>query len=321
MPARTNLDLDTLRTLVVAHDLGGLAQAGDRLGRTPSAISLQMKRLRDDLGIAVFRKHGRGLVLTEAGEVALAYARRILAIHDELLDTVQADGLAGNIRIGCPQDFAAILPSVLSQLAALFPRMQVELLIEGNAALAEAIEKSRIDLAIVIGHERRSAAQTVGQLDLVWIASSTFVPPQGTPLPLVVLGPQCAFRKCAIQHLEAIGMSYRIAASSPSLDGLRAALLGGLGITARTPFNLSQGLVYAESLYGLPLLGVLPVTLHRNAHLSGDAADRMAMLLVEALRFVLAPLPNSEALRKRRNGIATTVAAGVGTHKSRSHLR
>ena len=319
MPARTNLDLDTLRTLVVAHDLGGLAQAGDRLGRTPSAISLQMKRLRDDLGIAVFRKHGRGLVLTEAGEVALAYARRILAIHDELLDTVQADGLAGNIRIGCPQDFAAILPSVLSQLAALFPRMQVELLIEGNAALAEAIEKSRIDLAIVIGHERRSAAQTVGQLDLVWIASSTFVPPQGRPLPLVVLGPQCAFRKCAIQHLEAIGMSYRIAASSPSLDGLRAALLGGLGITARTPFNLSQGLVYAESLYGLPLLGVLPVTLHRNAHLSGDAADRMAMLLTEALRFVLAPLPNSEALRKRRNGIATTFAAGAGTHKSRSH--
>ncbi|HTX76213.1 MAG TPA: hypothetical protein VMD29_08415, partial [Terracidiphilus sp.] len=119
--------------------------------------------------------------------------------------------------------------------------------------------------------------------------------------------------------LEATGMSYRIAASSPSLDGLRAALLGGLGITARTLFNLSEGLVYDESLYGLPLLGALPVTLHRNAHLSGDAADRMAMLLTEALRFVLAPLPNSEALRKRRNGIATTFAAGAGTHKSRSH--
>lgn len=116
-------------------------------------------------------------------------------------------------------------------------------------------------------------------------------------------------------------MSYRIAASSPSLDGLRAALLGGLGITARTPFNLSQSLVYAESLYGLPLLGTLPVTLHRNPLFSGDAADRMAMLLVEALRFVLAPRPKSEALRQRRNRIATTVAAAAAMHKSRSRLR
>src|ERR1700758_5474775 len=108
MATRTNLDLDTLRTLGVAHDLGGLAQAADRLGRTPSAISLQMKRLQDDLGTVLFRKRGRVLVLPEAGEVALAYARRILAIHDELLDSVQADGLAGNIRIGCSQDFAAV---------------------------------------------------------------------------------------------------------------------------------------------------------------------------------------------------------------------
>ena len=321
MATRTNLDLDTLRTLVVAHDLGGLAQAADRLGRTPSAISLQMKRLQDDLGTVLFRKRGRGLVLTEAGEVALTYARRILAMHDELLDTIEGGCIAGNIRIGCPQDFASFLPSVLSQFATLYPRMQVELLIEGNAALAEAIEKSRIDLAVVIGHEHRSAAQTVGRLDLVWIASSTFVPPQGQPLPLAVLGPQCAFRKCAIQHLEEIGMPYRIAASSPSLDGLQAALLGGLGITARTSLNLSEGLMFAASLYGLPLLGSLPVSLHRNAHLIGDAADRMATLLVEALKFILAPRSKSEIPRKRRNGLAVVAAAGVAMHKPRSRVR
>src|ERR1700723_1754670 len=97
MSVRINLDLDTLRTLSVAHDLGGLALAADRLGRTPSAISLQMKRLQDDLGTILFRNRGRGLALTEAGEIALPYARRILAMHDELLDTVQGANLAGNI--------------------------------------------------------------------------------------------------------------------------------------------------------------------------------------------------------------------------------
>jgi DNA-binding transcriptional LysR family regulator len=321
MATRLNLDLDTLRTLVVAHDLGGLAQAADRLGRTPSAISLQMKRLQDDLGTVLFRKRGRGLMLTEVGEVALTYARRILGMHDELLDTIEGGRLAGNIRIGCPQDFAIFLPSVLSQFARLYPRMQVELLIEGNAALAEAIERSQIDLAVVIGHEHRPAAQTVGQLDLVWIASSTFVPPQGQPLPLAVLGPQCAFRRCAIQHLDAIGMPYRIAAVSPSLEGLQAALLGGLGITTRTSLSLSEGLIFAESLFGLPLLGSLPVSLHRSAHLSGEAADCMATLLVEALRFVLASRSSSEIPHKRHNGLAVVAAADVAMHKPRSRVR
>lgn len=276
-----------------------LAQAAERLGRTPSAISLQMKRLQDDLGTPLFRKRGRGLALTEAGEVALTYARRILAVHDDLLDTMEGANLAGNIRIGCTQDFASILPSVLSHFASLYPRMQAELFIEGNAALADAIEKSRIDLAVVIGHEDRAAAQTVGHIDLVWIASSTFVPPQGQPLPLAVLGPQCAFRKRAIQHLEVAGIPYRIAANSPSLDGLWAAILGGLGITARTALNLPHGLVSSRSFHNLPSLGRQPVTLHRNVHSGSVASGRMATLLTDALRYTLLPRTKTKTFAAR----------------------
>jgi DNA-binding transcriptional LysR family regulator len=77
------------------------ARAAERLGRTPSAISLQMKRLQDDLGTALFRKRGRGLALTETGELAFSYARRILALHEEFLDTMHGANLAGGLRIGC----------------------------------------------------------------------------------------------------------------------------------------------------------------------------------------------------------------------------
>ena len=139
----------------------------------------------------------------------------------------------------------------------------------------------------MIGHDDRPAAQMIGQLDLVWIASSTFEPPKGAPLPLAVLGPQCAFRKRAIQHLETAAIPYRIAANSPSLDGLWAALLGGLGVTVRTALNVREGLVSASSLCSLPPVGSLPVTLHRNAHSNGIAADRMASLLTEAIDRVL----------------------------------
>jgi DNA-binding transcriptional LysR family regulator len=307
MVAHINLDLDTLRTLSVTHDLGGLAQAAERLARTPSAISLQMKRLQNDLGTPLFRKRGRSLALTEAGEVALAYARRILALNDELLDNMQGANLAGHIRIGCPQDFAPILPSVLSHFVSFYPRMQLELLIEGNGALADAIDKSRIDLAVVIGHEDRAAAEIAGQLDIGWIASATFAPPQGKPLPLAVLGPQCVFRRRAIQYLETANIPYRIAASSPSLDGLWAALLGGLGITARTALNLREGLVSARSLHDLPPLGSLPVTLHRNTHSNGVATDRMALLLTEALGLVLSSRPNAKAIRDHRLGVTPAI--------------
>lgn len=299
MATRTNLDLDTLRTLVVAHDRGGLAQAAEYLGRTPSAISLQMKRLQEDLGVAIFRKRGRGLALTEAGETALSHARRILLMNDELLDTMQGAKLAGQIRVGCPQDFASILPSILSHFASLYPRMQIELHIEGNATLIEAIEKARLDVAVVIGHEDHANAQTIGRLDLLWIASSSFSPPRTQPMPIAVLGPQCAFRARAVQALEAANIPCRIAANSPSLNGLWAALLGGLGVTARTALNLPESLVSAESLYGLPALGSMPVTLHRYPHSDGVAADCMASLLQNALELALQAKPKTRAIAHR----------------------
>jgi DNA-binding transcriptional LysR family regulator len=318
MPVRINLDLDTLRTFAVAHELGSLARAAEQLGRTPSAISLQMKRLQDDLGIALFRKRGRKLALTEAGVVALDYARRVLALHDELLDTMQGANLAGHVRVGSSQDFAAILPAVLSHFTSLYPRMQIELRIEGNAALADAIEASQIDLAILVGHEDRAAAQTIGRLDLVWIAASGFVPPRDQPLPLAALGPQCAFRKRAIESLDAEKISYRIAAASPSLDGLWASLLGGLGVTARTALNLPEGLVSSTSLYGLPALGQLPVTLHRRAHADSVAVDRMATLLSESLQSALSSSSKRKAHRIARNRVVDISAGRAATHKSRS---
>jgi DNA-binding transcriptional LysR family regulator len=287
MSSRTNLDLDTLRTLATVHDLGGLAQAAERLGVTPSAVSLQLKRVQHDLGTPIFRKRGRRLVLTEAGDVALAYARRILALNDELLDNMHGANVAGRIRVGCPQDFSQSLPSVLSHFASLYPRMQVELRIEGSGPLVDAIDKEQLDVAIVLGHDDRRGAESVGTLDLVWMASTTFEPPIQTPLPLAMLGPQCVFRKTAVQSLEEAKIPFRIAATSPSLDGLWAALLGGLGVTVRTALSVRDGLVVSRSLHKLPVLGTVPVTLLRGADANSVPTDRIATLLTETIRLAI----------------------------------
>jgi hypothetical protein len=171
----------------------------------------------------------------------------------------------------------------------------------------------------VIGHEKRDAAKLVGQLDLMWIASSDFARAPDRPLPVAALGPQCIFRKRAIEHLESAGVPYRIAANSSSLDGLWAALDGGLGVTVRTAYNVPNGLVSARSLLNLPSLGQLPLTLHRGAHASGVAIDRMADLLSEALRFVLARGSDGATHRARTAGRRERSARG-GKRKSNSSV-
>jgi DNA-binding transcriptional LysR family regulator len=274
-----NLDLDTLRTLVVANDLGGYGQAATRLGRTPSAISLQMKKLQADVGATIFRKSGRGVALTEAGEIVLRYARRMLALNDEVLDTVRGASLAGRIRIGVSQDFAeTVLPRALSQFTKHYPLVQLEVRIEGNAVLVEAVSKGEIDLVLVVGHAQRPSAITLGAIDLVWIAGRDFAP-RDEPLPLVVLGPQCVFRKEAIESLDAAGHPWRIAAVSPSLAGLWALGMAGLGVTVRSALGVPRSLVSHKTLFDLPRLGAFPVTLHAAAGGLSPGVERLRDIL------------------------------------------
>ena len=92
--------------------------------------------------------------------------------------------------------------------------------------------------------------------------------------------------QCLVEKLENAGRPYRIAATSPSLNGLWAAVLGGLGVTARTKLVLPGGVVYGDSLFGLPALGSFPVTLHRHSP-TNALFDRMIELLVHELTLKL----------------------------------
>jgi DNA-binding transcriptional LysR family regulator len=283
-----NLSLDILRTFVVASDLGGFAQAADRLGRTPSAVSLQMKRLQEDVGDALLRKEGRRLVPTEAGEIVLRYARRMLELNDELLDTIRGAALAGTVRLGFSQDFAeTILPQVLTKFTTLYPLVQIELRIDGNAALVDAVETGQLDVALVIGHEQRATAVRIGKLKLVWIAGEEFSRKTAQVLPLVMLGPQCMFRQRALAALDEAGIGWRIAAVSPSLAGLWAAGIAGLGMTARAAMGLPERLKANAAMFGLPDLGVAAVTLHRRGNEGSAVVDRLSEIVGDVADGVL----------------------------------
>lgn len=299
--ARPNLSTDTLRTFVASVELGGQGRAAQQAHLTPAAISLQRKRLERALGVELFVKEGRGLRLTAAGEVALRHARRILRSADDMVDTVRGASLRGTVRVGCSQDFAeSVLPTVLSRFAELFPLVLMEVRIEGNGALADAVERRELDLALVVGQAGRDTAETVGAIEVVWIADPQFRPPNDAPLPLVMLGPQCAFRKRAIERLEARHGEWRLAATSPSLAGLWASAQGGLGLTARTRLSLPSGFVHGAELFGLPNLGTFPVSLLRAPHLS-DGAERLAEIVLQEARKALTEHERPGASTKSRS--------------------
>src|ERR1700735_842011 len=138
MPGRTNLDMDVLRTFVTGFELGSFARAADRLGRSQSAVSTQLRKLGDQVAQPLVQKSGRGLALTTAGESLLSYARRILDLNDEALDRVRNGEVEGWVRVGLPRDFAETwLPGVLGRFARAHPKVRVEVRTERNASLID----------------------------------------------------------------------------------------------------------------------------------------------------------------------------------------
>lgn len=134
-------------------------------------------------------------------------------------------------------------------------------------------------------------------LEVGWIAGRGFTPTSGQPLPLVLLGPQCAFRKAAISQLDAAGLPWRVAATSPSLAGLWASAVGGLGITVRTRLALPETLVWRRHLFSLPALEPFKVTLLTQPHAIGPSVERLRAIIGEEVAAAL-PVP---ALRRKRS--------------------
>ncbi|KJC60262.1 LysR family transcriptional regulator [Bradyrhizobium sp. LTSPM299] len=250
-----NLDMDVLRTLITAHRLGSFSRAADKIGRSQSAVSQQIRKLEEQVGQPLFVKQGRGLALTNAGEVMLTYAHRILDINDEAVVAVRDQAVEGVVRFGLPADFADVwLPAALSDFKQAYPAIRIEAVVDRNRRLLEQLDNGDLDLVLALDNPARADAQPVATLPVVWIGSASAGPVWGAgePVPLAVYEAPCFFRQRAIAALDQAGMAWRIAFSSPSLPGLWAAVEAGLGVTLRTAVALPDQLRALPGTAGLP---------------------------------------------------------------------
>ena len=280
-------DLDLLRTFVAVADNGGFSRAAERVGRTQSTISLQIKKLEDGLGRRVFeRDPGRDLLLTPSGEILLTYARQILKMTDEARSRLMEPEIAGVVRLGTPEDFAtAHLPDVLARFAQAHPLVGLEVYCDYTVHLLDGFAKGHYDL-VLFKREPQGPGGGIGvwREVLVWVASPRLVLAPGEPLPLVLAPVPDIYRKRALAGLDALKRSWRVVFTSPSLAGLHAAVRAGLGVTVSPREMVPAGLVkLSETEHGLPVLPDTEIVLYRTPGSLSRPAELLAEHIVHSL--------------------------------------
>lgn len=289
--AQPLLDMELLNTLVSIADLGGFSKAATRVGRTQSAVSLQMRRLEDAAGQALFARRGRSQVLTESGHTLVHYARRLLAMNEEALGAVSGGGLGGTVRLGASQDLAeSWLPPLLGEFAARFPAVRLECQTDRSAHLVQLVKDGRLDLAVTLDLGEGAGSRHLGPVPLRWIGSPTARPIRNGPLALVMLGAPSPFRDQAVAALDRAGIPWRIVFTSESIAALWAAVRAGLGVTVRPPIGMPSGLRRVPAAWRLPPLGTALMSLHFAPGGLPSAGARLADVLERHLQMRLRAL-------------------------------
>jgi DNA-binding transcriptional LysR family regulator len=255
------LELELLRTFVAVVERQSFALAAEQVHRTQSAVTQQMARLEEQLGVALFQKIGRSKRLTEHGVRLLDYARRLLALNDEALESLAAPDLRGPLRIGSTHDHTEyLLPPLLARFSQLYPNVQIEVHVARSAHLLQALKQGDVEISLVALPEGKAEpaypSVRLRSSPMVWMAAADYVHDRSQPVPLVLPDEPSGYRSTALAALDAQRMPWRIRHVSASLafGGLRAALRVGLGVTVRTIEMLTPDLRVLGDAEGLPRL-------------------------------------------------------------------
>jgi DNA-binding transcriptional LysR family regulator len=287
------LDTDLLRAFVLIAEGRSFTQAAALVGRTQSAISMQVKRLEDILGQPVLsRGKGGSVELTPHGHFLLSRARQILALNDEVMATFRRPQIAGTVRLGTPDDYAfGYLPPVLKRFADTHLAVQVDVLCEPSLELIDRMKHGALDLALLSdGTEPRSMpAVSLWRGPLVWVTSTRYAPHRLDPLPLALASPDplskrsgCDWGCAAVQALERAGRRYRIAYTSGSQVGTHAPVLAGLAVTVSAHAWLPEGLRPVRPEEGLPKLPEYGIILVKSGLARQPITDALAAHMEES---------------------------------------
>jgi DNA-binding transcriptional LysR family regulator len=227
------LDLELLRSFVSVVDAGGFTRAGERVHRTQSTVSQQIKRLEDDIGQPLLKRTAKDVTPTEAGERLLSYARRLLSLAEEARDVLTRPGHEGAIRLGVPEDFAAYrLAKLLATFARSHPNLRLDVRTDQSVNLRRDLERGDLDLALFKRAAGEKGGVAVWPERVHWVTSKAHPRDIATgSVPLIGFPVGCLYRAGAIHALESAGRAWHMAYTSSSLAGIQAAVGAGMGLS------------------------------------------------------------------------------------------
>jgi DNA-binding transcriptional LysR family regulator len=252
------LDLDVLRTFVAIAETGSFTLAASAVFRTPSAVSMQIKKLEEILGRAVFTRDARSVALTSDGEILLGFARRLLAINREAVSKFVLPDISGIVRLGSPDDFGErVLPFVLKRFAETHPSIAVDVTIDQSVNLRRRMAERTLDITLLTDASGvyASDSEVLFTEPIVWAGMKGGCAHMREPLPVSLWEEGCAWRAGALEALGREGRSYRVAYMSAHTAGQRAAILSDLAVAPLPKSFIGEDLVELGPKDGLPKMG------------------------------------------------------------------
>lgn len=249
------LDTDQLHTFVTIVDTGSFTRAADRVFKTQSAVSMQMRRLEERVGKQLFAKDGRGIRLTAEGEKLLNYARRIIRLNNEAIAAFDDNRLEGTLRIGTPDDYAdRYMPEIIGRFAKTHPNVELYIVCEPSEDLAEKLSRGELDIALVTHHPKVRISDVVRTEPLCWVSSANHPLRDDAPVPLAVGRSDCQWRQMAVAALHATGREHQVLFTSWSSTVLAAAVLAGMAVSVLPESAVRNGMKILGQVDGFPPL-------------------------------------------------------------------
>lgn len=282
------LDNDILRTFVAISETGSFTTAADRVFRTPSAVSMQIKKLEEQLNATLFLRDARSVTLTESGETLLPYARRMLALSNEAVGRFRMPEMKGVVRLGAPDDIGErFMPTILRRFAEVYPAIMVDLTVDTSSQLRRRLQEQRLDLTLincapgVVSHE----GEVIHTEHLVWAGAKCGTAHLRDPLPVSIWEDGCCWRADALARLDRDKRQYRIAYLSAHTMAQRAAVIADLAVAPLPRSYLTEDMVALGNKHGLPELGSFEVRL-----LTGAETSETIRAVADSVRFAFSEM-------------------------------
>ena len=299
------LDIEQLRTFLAVEDTMSFTQAAQRVGRTQSAVSMQIKRLEDATGRALFHRLGRRIELSEHGERLLPHAREIVDASQRALAAMDDEALTGSVRLGITDDYAErFLPPIIAQFAEANPLVALEVRCGPTPDVAGLVHAGAVDVALVTHDEAGDGSRLVRRERLVWVTSERGTQHREDPVPLGVGTDCCVWRAGAVKALDRTGRGHRIVCSSSSGTVNIAAVLAGLTVSVFPESTVRAGMRVLGEADGFPALPDCQIGVMQRPGVRSRLADALIAHIVDSLE----TLP-------------TGLTAGLAAHLDRDTMR